>query len=103
MTLCGLTYVHGRRWGIYIGTWEAGPYPTREAALDALVAELALRARLRVLGEWGMGPDRLERHIARPVSAILTSGAPENGNAPELREQHPGRVCRARPAPGGDH
>lgn len=87
MTLCGLTYVHGRRWGYYIGTYEAGPWPTREAALDALLAELALRSRLRVLGAWGMGVDRLASHIAWPVSANLTSPTAENGNAPALRDQ----------------
>lgn len=87
MTLCGLTYVHGHRWGFYVGAYEAGPFPTREAALEALMAELALRAQLRVLGEWGMGVDRLAGHLAWPVSAILTSARGEHVKAPALREQ----------------
>lgn len=99
MTLCGLTYVHGRRWGIYIGTWEAGPYPTREAALDALVAELELRARLKVLGGWAMGPDRIASHIAWPVSAILMSPTEER-ECPGAARTARG-VSRTQPATGG--
>lgn len=59
-----------------------------DAAREALFVELELRHELRVLGPWGMGPDVLERHIIRPVSANLTS--------PTEKREGPGAARTAR-------
>jgi hypothetical protein len=77
MILCGLTFTHAGRWGFYVGAHEQADYRTRDDAREALFVELELRHELRVLGAWGMGPDRLQRHMIRPVSAILTSPTEE--------------------------